>query len=299
MAPKKIPQFNPKTLPTKDTTLARQVARQNLTTLNNALWVTEHSHMLVRSAFSSITMPTGAKEHGCFGSDEQWSAAADEQHLWVRQHVLLSAASLLEVYLTTAISESLWASPEYADRSLTGVREIDLIKFSDRAPRLDKLIKRLVKDMVAGEWIQRTRQMAITFGKLPSRLTALVPRLQALQDKRNRIAHEFGQNSKELRRTPWAPIDSIKLEVSDIEDALTIVNETIREADVRVFGPLIGGYEFLYEYHTWLNGFDSVFTKPEPGLREPYFRKHIANKFGNGPNKKYYLSLIRYYEDCK
>jgi hypothetical protein len=244
-------------------------------------------------------MPTGVTEHGCFGSEKQWSDAAVEQHLWVRQHILVSAASLLEVYLTTAISESLWASPEYADRSLTGVREIELIKFSERAPRLEKIIQKLVKGIVAGEWIQRTRQMAITFGKLPSRLTALVPRLQALQDKRNRIAHEFGRSSKELRRTPWAPIETIKLEVSDVEEALTIVSETIREADVHVFGPLIGGYEFLYEYHTWLNGFDSQFTKPEPGLREPYFRKHIADKFGNGPNKKYYLSLIRYYEDSK
>jgi hypothetical protein len=93
MSKKKIPPFDPKQSPLKSTTLARQVARQNLTTLNNALWVTENSHSLVRSSFSKIAMPSGIKAHGCYGSEPQWSAAVDEQHLWVRQHVLVSAAS--------------------------------------------------------------------------------------------------------------------------------------------------------------------------------------------------------------
>ena len=81
------------------------------------------------------------------------------------------------------------------------------------------------------------------FGKLPSKLGALAQRLQDLQDKRNRIAHGFGQNSKKFRRTPWEAVDTIKLEVSDVEESLILVSEVIREADGYVFGPLIGGYE--------------------------------------------------------
>jgi hypothetical protein len=295
---KKVPAFNPKQSPIKSTTLARQVARQNLTTLNNALWVTENSYPLVKSSFSSITMPTGPTAHGCFGSEPQWTAAVDEQHLWVRQHVLVSAASLLEVYLTTAISAALWASPEYANRSLSGVSEVALIKFPERAPGLEKLIEKHVKAMVTGEWIIRFRQMAIIFGKLPTKLEALTVRLQNLQDKRNRIAHGFGQSTKAIRRTPWAPSDAIALQVSDVEESLTCVGAAIREADVHIFSPLIGGYEFLYEYDTWLKGLVDPFTRPSPDLYQRSFRKHISTKFGTGPGKKYYQSLIRYYDAC-
>jgi hypothetical protein len=298
MARKKIPPFNPKQSPIKTTTLARQVARQNLSTLNNALWVTERSYSIVKSAFTMITWPMGVKVHGRYGSEEQWSAAVDEQRLWVRQHVLVSAASLLEVYLATVISEVLWASPELADRSLLGVREIELIKFSDRASGLAKLVKKHVKVMLTGEWNERFRQMAITFGRLPTSLDALAPKLQDLQDKRNRIAHGFGQRGKAFRRTPWEPTDAIKLEVSDIEEALTCVNEVIREADVHVFAPIIGGYEFLFEYDTWLKGLVDPYTRPSPDLREQAFRHHVQKKFGHGQNKKYYQSMIQYYDAC-
>lgn len=298
MSKKKTRAFNPKELPIKDTTLARQVTRQNLTTLNNALWVTEHSYPLVRSAFSKITMPTGPTDHGRFGSEDQWSAGVDEQHLWVRQHILVSAASLLEVYLATAISAALWASPEYADRSLSGVREVELIKFSDRAPGLEKLIQKHLKDMLKGEWKSRFRQMEIIFGKLPSKLGALAQRLQDLQDKRNRIAHGFGQNSKKFRRTPWEAVDTIKLEVSDVEESLILVSEVIREADGYIFGPLIGGYELLYEYHIWLKSLVDPFTRPSPDLLAQSFGKHIGTKFGNRPNKEYCRSLKLYYDAC-
>jgi hypothetical protein len=251
----------------------------------------------VRTGFAKITMPTGIKAHGCFGSETQWSEAVDGQHLWVRQHVLVSAASLLEVYLGTAASAALWASPEYADRSLSGLREVELIKFSDRVPGLNKLISSLIRSILNGRWQNRFRQMAIVFGRLPPKLVTLTGRLQDLQDKRNRIAHAFGQDTKIYRRTPWSPMDTIKLDVSDVEKALTLVNEAIREADLLLLSPLIGGYEFLYEYHIWLEAFDP-FSRPAPDVRHQSFRKHIGKKFGFGPDKKYYQSLVRYYEAC-
>lgn len=220
----------------------------------------------------------------------------DEQSLWVRQLVLVSAASLLEVYLTTAISAAFWACPEYADRTLAGIREVELIKFPDRAPRLNQLINQHIKKMLTGQWSERFYAMGIAFGKLPSKLLTLLPRLQKLQDIRNRIAHGFGQNTKIFRRTPWEPTDTVKVEVKDVEESLACVNEVIREADVHLLAPLIGGYEFLYEYHIWLKSLVDPFSRPAPDLREQAFRKHIAHKFGHGPDKRYYQSLIHYYD---
>jgi hypothetical protein len=299
MNPKKIPPFDAKRWPLGSTTLARQVTRQHLGVLNDAFWVTEHSHSAVKTIYPSLTLPSGIGAHGCFGSEVQWVTAVNEQRLWVRQHVLVSAASLLEVYLASAASAALWANPEFADRSLNGVREVELIKFAIRFPELEKIIRTHVNAILKGTWRDRMRRMAIVFGKLPPKLEALVPILQGIQDKRNKIAHAFGRSSKEFRRTPWEPTDRIRLEVPEVESALKTVGAAVREADLHLFGNLIGGYEFLYEYHAWLNGFKDSFSRPEPGLREPEFRKHIAAKFGHGPSKPYYLSMIRYYEACK
>jgi hypothetical protein len=213
--------------------------------------------------------------------------------------VLVSAASLLEVYLASAASAALWANPEFADRSLHGVHEVELIKFADRAPGLRKIIQTNVKSILRDRWDERFRRMATVFGKLPPKLLGLGPNLQLIQDKRNIIAHAFGENSRELRRTPWEPTDRIHLEVPEVESALITVGAAIREADLHLFGNLIGGYEFLHEYHKWLNDFKDPFSRPEPGLREPEFRKHIASKFGNGPSKPYYLSMIQYYDTCR
>jgi hypothetical protein len=298
MSTKRTVQFDPRKPPYRDTTLARQVARQNLNTLNNAFWVGERAYPVVKTAFSSLTFPTGPTVHGVFGSEQYWIVAVDEQRLWMRQHVLVSAASLLEVYLSTAIAAALWAHPEYADRSLTGIGEVALIKFPERAPGLKRLIQAHVKSMLKGEWSNRFRQMAIVFGKLPAKLDALASRLQSLQDKRNRIAHDFGQTTKVFRRTPWAPMDSIKLEVSDVEESLVCISCVIREADIQLFAPLIGGYEFLYEYHVWLAGQRNPFTRPAPDLLPRYFRKHIGSKFGSVPNQKYFKALVRYYDAC-
>jgi hypothetical protein len=299
MGRKTLPAFDIKRWPLSSTTLARQVARKNLTILNDAFWVTEHSHSVVKGAFYSLSLPSGVGAHGCFGSEDQWISAVEEQRLWVRQHVLVSAASLLEVYLASAASAALWANPEFADRSLSGMREVEAIKFSDRVSGLAKVIRTHVNALLKGTWDERMRRTAIVFGKLPPKLYALAPHLQQIQDKRNSIAHAFGSNSRALRRTPWEPTDHIQLEIPEVESALKTIGSTIREADLHLFGNLIGGYEFLYEYHAWLNAFKDPFSRPEPGLREPEFRKHIASKFGNGPSKPYYLSMIHYYEACR
>lgn len=289
--------FNPKRLPLSDTTLARQVAKQNLTTLNHALWVTEHSHALVKSSFGKIPIPTGVGAHGSYGTAAAWAAAADEQRLWVRQHVLVSAASLLEVYLASAMAAALWASPEYADRSLAGVSEVELIKFPDRAPWLDKLIRQHVKGMLKDQWTVRFREMAVVFGRLPPALTALAPELQGLQNRRNLIAHSFGQDSKATRRTPWDPTNSMQLNVTDAEQALKCVSKAIREADQKVFGPVIGGYELLYEYHAWLSTFND-FSRPGPDVRRLRFRQYVGSRFGHVPEKVYFRGLVQYYEAC-
>jgi len=296
MAKKRPPAFDPKSQPFKTTTLARQVARQNLTRLNNAFWVTEHSHSLVRGSFSVLAFPSGPTDHGCYGSAPQWEMATDDQLAWVRQHVLLSAASLLEVYLSSAILAALWANPWLVDRSLTGLPEVQFIKFRDRSPGLAKLIGEQLKPMVWGTWKDRFRKMSTIFGTLPPKFSSAQEELQKAQELRNKIAHGFGHNASRPRRTPWEPVSPISLDASEIEKYLIIVSQVIRVADASLFLPLIGSYEFLYEFHSWSASLPDQFTRPSPAQIEPSFRRHIAAKFGSGPGKTYYKAMIAYYE---
>src|SRR4051812_5587743 len=113
--------FHLRTLPF-GTTLARQVAKQNLNRFNNVYWVGERSYRHTKASFGSLRMPApGPSVHGAFGTAAEWEAAVDEFHGWTRQHVLVSAASLLEVYVKSVASTAFTAKPELLDRTLAGV----------------------------------------------------------------------------------------------------------------------------------------------------------------------------------
>jgi hypothetical protein len=298
MPPKRRVAFNARQPAYKQSTLARQVARQNLTRLNNALWVTEHSHSLVRGAFTSIAMPSSPTDHGCFGSESQWEDAADDHLLWTRQHVLLSAASLLEVYFQSAVLASLWSQPSLVDRSLQARKEVEFLKYEDRALHLKKLIGKHVESMTKGTWVDRMSRMSYVFGALPPALLSLAPLLQDAQTLRNKIAHGFGHNSREPRRTPWEPVTSIPLERQDILAYLITVTKAIRLAD-GIFIPVIGSYELLHEFHAWITMKGPLGTSTSPISINQDFRRHIGTQFGSMPNKAYLQSMVEYYNHCR
>ncbi len=93
-------------------------------------------------------------------------------------------------------------------------------------------------------------------------------------------------------------MNSVQVQLSDADEALKCVSSAIREADMKVFGPAIGGYELLHEFRIWLQDFTDPFTRPSD-QRQRLFRKHVAGKFGHGPGKKYFDSMIAYYDACK
>jgi hypothetical protein len=296
MARKVAPVFDPNRLPF-DTTLARQISKQHLSTLNNVFWVSERSFKLLRGAYAEIRMPTpGPGVHGYFEDAIQWQGGVDELRLWIRQHCLVGAASLLEVYIKSASVAALSASPELLDRSVKGIDGFSLIKFPERAPKyLRKLTDDGSRNLSTGPWKDRFHKMALVFGRLPVPLVALEPKLQALQTKRNRIAHSFGIDG-ELPKTPWQAISNIQVSPADVVGATKTISTAIRLADDALFGPLIGGYEIVHEFSVW--------GKKRPDARRLWvsgrlggeFRDHIGKAFGRTPGSDYIRAMIHYYE---
>jgi hypothetical protein len=288
--------FSHKRLPF-GTSLARQIARQHLSNFNNVFWVSHHSFRLIRQSFSDLNIPApGPGIHGSFTAEGEWEKGADELRIWTRQHILISAASLLEVYVLSAATAALSATPELIDKSLTGVDGIRFIKHPESTPAyLKGIIETRVDGFTHGLWRDRLLRMSLIFGALPGDLLSLSRELQTLQDRRNRIAHSYGIGG-ELRKTPWEPLQAITVTPAQIIAAIKVVSAAIRLLDERVFATQIGAFEILHEFDIWTKRNKNAGRWRVSGRLPLEFRLHIGRAFGQTPGMKYIKGMVRYYD---
>lgn len=278
------------------TSLARQVAKQNLTRFNNVFWVSERARKYLRAGFASISFPAvGPGVHGVFNTAGEWERAADEFRDWTRQHVLISAASLLEIYLKSITTTALEVNPELIDRSLTGIDGYSFaLKKAVPPEGWKKSIDGRVDGFVTGIWRDRIRRLEIVFGKLPTKLTTLEAELQKIQNKRNRIAHQFGAEAP--RSVPWDAVSHVSVGAKDCETAIKIVSAFIVEADTNVFARLVGAHEVLALYHGWSQKEPSVGRYRVLGTRATAFCDYVGRLAGRGIGKDYAQAIIHYYD---
>jgi hypothetical protein len=297
--PRVVPAYDQNRLPF-GTTLARQIARQHLRNLNNVYWVAERSRHLIRGSFDQIRMPMpGPGVHGCFDGVATWQSAVDEFRVWTRQYTLVSAASLLEVYVRSAAIATFWASPELVDRSQSNVDSVSLIKFPDRVPsHLKKLIDDRSEGFTKGSWTDRLHSLTLNLGVIPASLQTLSTELQQVQDLRNKIAHSYGLNG-ELRRTPWQKINAINVTPARIVSTTKAISSFTRIADSDVFGPHIGGYEMIHEFHAWCRSNRNIGRLRVAGGLDSAFRDHIGKAFGRTPGADYVRAMIAYYDGIR
>ncbi|WP_146208006.1 hypothetical protein [Azospirillum sp. TSH64] len=230
-----------------------------------------------------------------FASSADWESAADEFRDWTRQHVLLSAASLLEVYLKSISTTALQAKPELTDRSLTNVDGYRFVLKKAKPPsNWKKALDSQVNEFVTGLWADRFRQLEIVFGKLPEKLKVLEPALQNIQNKRNRIAHQFGVDAP--RNAPWDNISHVSVGAKDCESAIKTVSEFISEADTNVFGHIVGSHEVLAIYHHWAQKEPNINQYKVSGSCAAKFCDYVGQLSGRGIGKDYVQEVIEYYE---
>lgn len=278
------------------TTLARQISRQNLHNLNNVYWVGERSHSFLRRSFASIPMPAPAPGvHGCFRDATAWQEGTDDFRVWRRQHVLISIASLLEVYVKSAAIASFSSKPDLIDRSFSGIDSIEYLKFPEREKsHIKTLINDRADSFTNGLWKDRFRRMEIIFGSLDQRINDLEGGLQSIQNIRNKIAHAYGTNG-DIRKTPWEPKRAVEVSTATIDHAVKLVSKTIKLLDEQVFGQSIGCYEYVHEFSIWLRKYQKRGGNSHPAVMERNFRDHIGHSFGSTPGREYNEGMISHY----
>lgn len=281
--------------PVFDTTLARQIAKQHLSNFNNVFWVAEHSYKVMRKSFTSIRFPTpGPGVHGHFPDEPVWQSGVDEFRVWTRQHVLISAASLLEVYVEGAATVALSSHPSLIDRAISS-EGIEFLKHPERAPKhLEGLIKDRVNGFTHGLWKDRILNLSLVFGVLPQSLLDMTSQLQSIQDRRNRIAHSYGLGG-ELRRTPWQPIQAITVSPGQISDAIKAISAAIRIMDDSVFLGATGAYDLLHELDVWMKKNSDAARLAALGQAPGAFSKHVGESFGRSPGRQYCKEMYDFY----
>lgn len=281
--------------PVFDTTLARQIAKQHLSNFNNVFWVAEHSYKSIRQSFGSIRFPKpGPGVHGFFADEAGWQGAVDEFRVWTRQHVLISAASLLEVYVEGAATVALSSHPSLIDRAIS-IEGIEFLKHPERRPKhLEGLIKDRVNGFTHGLWKDRLLNLSLIFGALPQSLLDMTTQLQSIQDRRNRIAHSYGLGG-ELRRTPWQPIQAITVTPGQISDAIKIVSSAIRIMDESIFLSATGAYDLLHELDVWMKKNPDASRLDALGEVPGAFSKHVGDSFGRSPGRNYCKEMYEFY----
>lgn len=278
------------------TTLARQMARQNLTRFNHVFWVGERGYDHLASGFADIVFPPTAPHlHGVYTSGVEWRSAVAEHQIWTRQYILVSAASLLEVYITSAARSALTAHPELIDPALIG-QDGYLFLMSKRTPPTgwNRKVKDRLASFTKGLWSKRLTELASVFGPLPLKAVALEPALQTLQNTRNEIAHEFGLDGP-TRLAQWEPINQIILTRQDCEAAIKTVSAFIAAIDKPLFGPLIGGHEILFQYHLWVKANPKASSWYVAGGAASLFRDHIGAMTSHALGAKYAKAIADYY----
>ena len=150
-----------------------------------------------------------------------------------------------------------------------------------------------VSGFTVGLWKDRLRRMEVVFGALP-KLTAYADALQGIQNKRNRIAHEFG--AERSRNAPWAPIAHVSVGAKDCEKAIRAVSAFIAEADTNLFGPLVGAHEVLALYHDWARKRDDLGRLRVENRRAEVFSVEIGKLYGAGIGREFSKSVIDYYD---
>jgi len=218
----------------------------------------------------------------------KWEPAFKDCQTWVKSSLVLVIASILEVYIRTAVALALESDPGLL-LGRSGL--IDGAKLMKGNPTYSYLSHG--EKCVSGDWRTRIAMYQSYFGKVPKDLGDSVKDLEQLRNFRNGVGHTFGRNAREYRsRLDVRPKPLTNVSENRLKKWLSLVEKVVKAIDEHLGPEHIGAYECIYFFHS------KIKLLPPTGHTTPAttLKKELNLLHGHAPGIDFCKDLIKYYD---
>lgn len=216
-----------------------------------------------------------------------WEKSFKESQAWMRLSLVMAIASILEVYLRTAVTLAIESDPGLLIGAPGVIDGVKLLKSKQNYSYLDQ-----GKSCVNGEWKKRLGTYRSLFGSVPKEVEDSINDLEQLRMFRNGVGHTFGRDAQEYTsRIDVKPKPLAKVSEDRLQKWLEMSEKVVKAIDQQLGSKHIGEYEALYFYHikvkkVRLTGHTTHVTN---------LMKELKLLHGHGPGKTFCKELIEYY----
>lgn len=293
-------------------TIAYQLFRRDITEVNNFCWngqgAINHTQRLLAQALPNVEVKTildygkdlGRRSDTLIGDARSRFKEVDN---WIRLATVVCTASLLELFVRRMVSLALRSDPGLLI-SRPGIADGVALLKSGEEPH----VRERVRECTEGIWSSREHSLQKTFGFRINAVFDNLKNLQAIQNTRNSIAHDFARTAKTkdfwyLDPEQAVPQPVNRLSADRLQNMLRTVGEVAAEIEQRAMGH-VGSFELFLFWHTFLNERQKPKTKTveqysvlyKKGGFEKLLSTYHHNMLGSALGRKYCNRLLDHYE---
>lgn len=230
-------------------------------------------------------------ESKSFNNLKEWSESFNDFENWTNLNTLVGISSNLETYIATIVPFAIESDIGVIYGTPHRIDGIEIIKYGKERPlNYDEIISACTK----GTWESRINAYQRYFNYVPDYLLQHISELDKIRALRNDVAHAFGRDIAESRRTGEVsilPITRLKREV--LLKYQTITWKAAKEIDKHLHNNHIGEYQSLLFYHKI---YPELNHDLHPSMRAIELKKRIGVHGDIPAGKDFCKELVDYYE---
>ena len=292
-------------------TIAYQLFRRDMVEVNTFCWngqgAINHVQQLLAQALSGDEVKTilhygkdlGRRSQTLVGDARSQFMEVDN---WIRLATVIYTASLLELFVRRVVTLALRSDPGLLI-SRPGIADgVTLLRSGERPD-----VRHRTQACTEGTWSKREHELQQVFGRRIRAVFENLKDLQAIQDMRNSIAHDFARTAKTkdfwyLDPAQANPQPINRLSADRLQNMLRIVGVVAAEIEHVAIGH-IGSFELLLFWHKFLEErrkskttiVDNYKKLYKEGGSEKLLSVYHNRMTGRPLGRKYCNELLRYY----
>lgn len=245
-----------------------------------------------RTPSTRIFKSSGANAPRVPSTVTDWLIANDDLRNWLRQSVLVSAASNLEMYLGHVARTALASDPLVRHGNPRALDGVCLMKGGIELPYED-----VSEDLTKGDWNSRESKIGRYFGIGLLDIHLRKPELEQIRKFRNEFAHGFGRSLEIPEPGVMARGKAYRLTESTLKSYLGVISSIAKSVDRHLMHNHIGSFELIKYYHTNIGLINKEAQKKNQAF-EDCLKLHLYKNFGLTVPRKFCKELIAFYDHC-